>query len=1111
MADIDTDAPERSEAAKREEEVLTFWKENDIAGKARERGNKKNTFVFYEGPPTANGRPGVHHMESRSFKDAIPRYKTMRGFHVPRRAGWDTHGLPVELEVEKQLGFTGKQDIEKYGIAEFNKKCRESVFNYIHEWERFSERLGFWADQATAYFTFDADYMESLWSVFKKVSDDGRLYKDYRVVPWCPKCGTGLSSHELAQGYEDVKDLSITAKFELTDEPGTYLLAWTTTPWTLPGNIALAVGKDIAYGVYEKDKERVVLATELAAQLPEGWSLIETRPGSALVGKSYNPLYPFAQELASESEKVKFDKAYQVYAADFVTTEDGTGIVHTAVMYGQDDFELGNAVGLPKVHLVQPDGTFMAGTGFLEGASVIDPETNVAVLKDLQEKNLFFSKESYTHSYPHCWRSKNRLIYYARDSWYFRMTEMRDYLIEENQKVNWEPAYMRDGRMGEWLANVRDWAISRERYWGTPLPVWLSEDGSEQVVVGSIDDLRTRVKKSGNRYFVMRHGEAEHNLLGVANSNLDSSSCLTEEGVKQTEKAAAELVDKNVTRIFASPLQRCRQTAEYVAQALGIDVATIVYDSRLREFEFGDFNGGPIDAAVEYFKSHTFRDAIPGGESYLDVTKRFGAFLYELESTHANETILVVTHGCGVEAMRTVVEQPKRELPVLLETMHARRGELRELPFVPLPHNENYELDLHRPYIDEVVLISDSGKELRRTKEVMDVWFDSGAMPFAQDHYPFENKEWVDGKGYPADFISEAIDQTRGWFYTLLAVGVLMGKGRAYKNVISLGHLLDEKGLKMSKSKGNIIEPMSAMDRYGADTLRLWMYSVNQPGDSKNFDDKTVKESARVISWFENSVKFYQLFSEAGEKGTEQPIDVWMRTRTSEVIAKATEALEAYDLYTATRTISVLIEDLSQWYVRRVRDRVREGDAAAVITLRDTLQSISVLLAPFTPFIAEWAYQMVREDEDPESVHLADWYEAGTIDTDLITNMASVRTLASEALRIRQAAGVKVRQPLASLSIPGELPKDLAQLLADEVNVKEIIQKQEAMKLDTELTPELIAEGDERAYARAVNDARKEEGYSPRDIVAVAESPEGKYTAELSTGTVRFSLSLDAS
>ncbi|MBX4198779.1 class I tRNA ligase family protein [Candidatus Parcubacteria bacterium] len=1104
--------------SQREEKVLQFWKENNIFEKTLDKKSPKGDFVFYEGPPTANGKPGIHHLESRAFKDAVPRYKTMRGYRVPRKAGWDTHGLPVELQIEKKLGFKSKKDIEAYGVEKFNKECRESVFEYISEWERFTDRIGYWVNLKDAYYTFDNSYIESVWGVISHVEKRKLLYKDYKVLPWCPRCGTALSSHELAQGYEDVKDLSVYAKFKLVGEENTYLLAWTTTPWTLPGNVALAVGTNMdyvkirqnsagqmngpgKYGEYPSptgNGETYVLSKKIFLDKKNntsffenaGYEIVEEIKGSNLVGLAYEPLYDYLADSISVFNIPGKDKAFKIYAADFVNTDDGTGIVHTAVMYGQDDFELGTKIGLPKYHLVLDDGHYKifqklqndqkSNTEFLSGRYVHEADENgkptlaVDIIDDLKVRNLFFKQENVKHSYPHCWRCKTPLIYYARDSWYIRMSDLRDKLTKENEKINWEPSYIKEGRFGEWLREVKDWAISRERYWGTPLPVWQTEDGKDRIVVDSIDTLKKYAKTNGNTYFVMRHGQAENNVRRIVSTCLENSHHLSDLGKEQSAKTAGKL--KKIDLIVASPFARTKETAEIAAQKLGVDKDSIIFDERLREFDAGDFEGKSEDEMHTFLNSRDmWSGRCEGGENFDETKRRLGQALDSLDREHQGKRILIVTHKIPawllIVAGKRFNAKESEAMDVYLEN-----AEVRPLELDHLPHNDNFELDLHKPYIDDVVLVKD-GKEYRRVKEVMDVWLDSGSMSLAS------------GAGYPADFISEGIDQTRGWFYTLHAVGVLMEKGRAFKNAICLGLILDKEGKKMSKSVGNVIDPWQMIEKYGVDTLRLWMYSVNQPGEPKNFDEKTVDElNKRVFNLLDNVYAFFELYrdksleSEDMRLSERHILDKWILARLNETAGSMTEKLDGYKLLEPVRTLRDFIDDLSTWYLRRSRDRLKDGDAGAKQTLYYVLKSVSKLLAPFAPFYADELFQKLRVSEDVESVHLSDWVSGKAVDEKVIKNMERTRLIVSQTLEARSKANIKIRQPLALLV--AKLDGAYAELIRDEVNVKEVKDSDiEGVTLDTNLNPELIEEGRVRDIIRSIQEMRKEKDLKPGDVM----------------------------
>lgn len=1105
-----------------EEQVLKFWKEHSIFEQslAKNKGHKK--FVFFEGPPTANGMPGIHHQLARSFKDIVPRFKAMQGFDVPRKAGWDTHGLPVEIQAEKELGFSGKGDIEKYGIAEFNKKCKELVWRYRSEFEHATDRLGFWLDMKNPYVTYDNAYIESLWWVIGQMDKKKLLYEGHKIVPWCTRCGTALSSHELAQGYKEVEDTSAFVKFKLKKgqkigknfvaDDKTYILSWTTTPWTLPGNVALAVGEKIEYSVVRVGEENYILASErLSSVVPDAavYSLLFTIYGSALLGLQYEPLF--------DVKPLKGKKSYKVYAADFVTTTDGTGVVHTAVMYGEDDYQLGKAVGLPQYHTVNEQGHFVKEVKELAGMYAKSGKAEAYILEHLTKNNTLLRAEKYKHEYPHCWRCNTPLLYYARNSWFIAMSRLKQQLLQNNAAVHWTPAHIKDGRFGEWIKEVKDWNFSRARYWGTPLPIWRSKDGKKQVVVSSFADFKKYGHLSGNTFYGLRHGESTHNAQGKLASGSEKvlKSELTPAGIKQVEAAAKQLKKKKIQVIIASPYYRAQQTAKIVAKATK---AKIVTDPRLGEVNAGILNWQSIDAYAAFYRStgNWFKNAPEKGESHADVRRRVVACIKEVNKKFKNKNILFVGHSDPLQilagAMQGFTDEQFRDGMVEI----GQGGFVAIEPPV-LPFDAEGRFDVHRPYIDQIVLRDPkSKKELYRVPEVCDVWFDSGAMPFAQSHFPFGSDflakssklQAVSSLDFPAEYIAEGVDQTRGWFYTLLAVSTALGMGPAYKNVISVGIIHDKSGQKMSKSKGNIVDPIMIMNKYGADALRWYFYTVNDPGDGKNFDEADLgKITRRFVMILYNSFVFYSGYARAGEArdayASKNVLDMWVLSRLHALIAEATRLLERYEIGKAALLIEQFTDDMSRWYIRRSRDRFQSaargsGDEQdylyASATLREVLLTMSKLLAPFMPFFGEALYKAVGGEKN--SVHLDAWPvgQATVVDEKLNEKMAMVRELAAQGLALRAEAGVKVRQPLAKLTLHPQRfalrgEDALLQILADEINVKEIVFDEGLsadFALDTVITPELREEGVLREFVRTVQGLRADAGFKMSDEIALS-------------------------
>lgn len=1096
-----------------EEKVLSFWKEHDIFGQSLKLREGAKPFVFYEGPPGANGKPGIHHVLSRVFKDVFLRYQTMRGRYVPRKSGWDTHGLPVELAAEKLLGLKSKKEIEKVGVAAFNKACQELVWEHEAEWKELTERIGFWLDLDNPYVTYAPNYIESLWHIVKEIDHRGHLYRGHKVIPWCTRCGTGLSAAEVALGYQTVDDLSVTILFPLAKGQkagslsldGVAIAAWTTTPWTLPGNVALAVGTKISYAVVQHAGKKIIVATDLVTRwFGEGAEVVATIKGKDLVGLQYQP--PF------DVPMLKHEKAHHVYAADFVTTTDGTGIVHITTPYGEDDYQLCKKIGLPTIHTVDEAGRFMKEVPDLAGLYVKDATTEAKVLDLLKIRERLFASEEYSHEYPHCWRCSTPLLYYAKDSWFVAMSQLREEMVKRNDTINWVPAHTKEGRFGNWLRDAKDWNFSRERYWGTPLPVWRCTDCDIHEVIGSLDELHERSGGARNQYWLMRHGEADHNVKGVLDFDGTKAS-LTKTGQAEAERAVARLRKADIDLVVASPAKRAQQTAHLVADALGVPVVT--YDERLSEVQLGTFSGKKLDELHAFWAKHS--DAkldlrYPGGESELDVRRRTWHFMRDMEAAHEGRRILVVGHDGPLRMLAAAAEgwDESAALAAVHKPPFLKTAGVTRIDFRNVPRDEDGGVNLHRPYVDSVLLLcAKCGKHMHRTPETIDVWYDSGAMPLAQAHYPFAGKELVDGdkdhpKMYPADFIAEGVDQTRGWFYSLLEVATLLGRPAPYKNVISLGLLLDKTGKKMSKSKGNTVDPWEMINTYGIDAVRWFFYAVSDPGDSKNFDEAELGKALRRVHLIAyNSAAFWKLYGKQPTKTKPKlaALDHWLIARRDETVATVTKTLSAYDARTAILAVESLVDDLSRWYVRSSRRRLQHPSsmadyAACSTTLRDTLLVLAQVMAPFAPFFGEALYHEVRGAKSPVSVHLTDWPEGSKVDAKLIKAMAVTRELAASGLSLRQKNAMKVRQPLATMWIKTNALSgypELIELLAREVNVKQVAVKktlaEEAM-LDFELTPALIAEGAARELTRGIQELRQQAGLQlGQEAVAYVEGP----------------------
>ncbi|MCK4918172.1 MAG: class I tRNA ligase family protein [Candidatus Pacebacteria bacterium] len=1119
---------QKSETALGEERVLEFWNKSNTFKKSEEKDAPNGDFTFYDGPPFATGTPHFGHILAGTIKDAIPRYQTMKGKKVIRKWGWDCHGLPLENIIEEELGLATKKDIEDFGIEKFNESANSKVLRYAEYWEKVIPRLGRWVDMQDPYRTMDTSYSESVWWSFKEIYNKGLIYEGFKSMHYCPRCGTTLSNFEVNQGYKDIKDLSVTVKFELEDpirtnglgkptsdgtsNPKTYILAWTTTPWTLPGNMALAINSRAVYCKVKSRSEEgeiFILAKERLDEVfkDKEYEILEEFDGSKIIGKKYKPVFDYYINEDIENKQ----NAWKIYGADFVSMEDGTGVVHLAPAFGEDDLNLAQKEGIPVIHHVDLEGKFKKEVKEFAGTHVKQKEdhqaTDIEIIKSLATKGLLFSKEKIEHSYPHCWRCHTPLLNYATSSWFLATTKIKDKIIAENKAIKWVPENIRDGRMGKWLEGMRDWAISRSRYWGAPLPVWKCEECDEKKIIGSIDEIKKETK-STNQFFVIRHGEADNNVLSVCSKGVADKHHLTEKGKEQISISAKELKNKKIDLIISSPYIRTKESAEILAKELG--VKEIIEDSRVGEVNSGDFGGKSVSEYRNFFSSEEdyFKKAPEGGESFDDIKKRVSEFLYDVDEKYSDKIILIVGHETINWMLRAGAQgmNPYEAIELKNEVGLSKNAEWYQLDFTPIPHNRNYELDLHRPYIDEVEFSCSCGGKMKIIKEVFDCWYESGSMSFASKHYPFENLDIFNpekGVGYPANFIAEGLDQTRGWFYSMLVLSVALFDKAAYQNVIVNGLVMAEDGQKMSKSKQNFSDPMDVVNKYGADAVRYYLLSSPlMKAEDLNFTDKGVDEVLKKnILRFKNVLSFYELYkdekvSDVEVKDSQNILDRWVLSRLNELSQEVSKNMDNYEIDKAVRPIADFVDDLSTWYLRRSRDRFKGEDQQdkdfAIVTTKYILENLAKVYAPVMPFVAEEIWQKVTENnfkDENKSVHLEDWVERGEVNEELIEEMEVVRTIISLGLEIRAKEGVKVRQPLQKLKVKNEKLKEkdeLGELIKDELNVKEFAfdeNIENEVELDLGITPELEKEGDFREFLRNIQIFRKDSGLKAHDEI----------------------------